>query len=398
MLSLIAADSANIATPESEKSFSEWSADSPRNPARRVEQHAVHLRQSSHVLDWWWTNHRKLLARVQWELLAGTSGKKTRQFSDDSDNQNALPYWSWYILWTVFGEHKNQPPKTKTTGRHLRQGGSSLKTAPAVIAFAQMTGTQTDKPQSRCLWSTPFPKAHPTKDQVDGRWSGAWSFPPMIIAGKIQLNPCPILERAATVESTEFVISSRCLRVSRWNSLFDDELPIFNLVESCLHPRPSQRLFIGNWRKVRLFCQHVLFLLLHKRQPRSLPNLLEKAVSAASQLTKWMVSIIICCLGVNKFIGDWNRTYVTDIGKATITHSLLWRVNIQPKMEYGTNVEQYRCLPRNVQRADPEPLRRTCIIMRMMIAYRFPEEDETAWISCEQADRGRDTRPYPSSK
>ena len=51
--------------------------------------------------------------------------------------------------------------------RHLRQGGTSLKTAPAAVVLGQKTGTQPDKPQYRCFWSTLFPKAHLTKNQVD---------------------------------------------------------------------------------------------------------------------------------------------------------------------------------------------------------------------------------------
>ena len=38
----------------------------------------------------------------------------------------------------------------------------------------------------------------------------------MMIAGPEQLNLCPILERAAMVDSTELVISSRNLQVSRF--------------------------------------------------------------------------------------------------------------------------------------------------------------------------------------
>ena len=38
---------------------------------------------------------------------------------------------------------------------------------PVGGALRWRTSTQPDKPQSPCLWSTPVPKAHPTKDQVD---------------------------------------------------------------------------------------------------------------------------------------------------------------------------------------------------------------------------------------
>ena len=36
------------------------------------------------------------------------------------------------------------------TARHLRQGGSSLKTAPAVVALGQKTDIQPDKPHTHC--------------------------------------------------------------------------------------------------------------------------------------------------------------------------------------------------------------------------------------------------------
>ena len=50
--------------------------------------------------------------------------------------------------------------------------------------------------------------------------------PSMMMAGQEQLNPCPILERAATVDSTELVNSPKNLRPFRWNSFFKYELPI----------------------------------------------------------------------------------------------------------------------------------------------------------------------------
>ena len=101
-----------------------------------------------------------------------------------------------------------------------------------------------------------------------------------------------------------------------------------NLFESCQHPRPRQKLLTGNWGKSRVICQHVLSPLLHRRQRRTLFNLLERAVDEASQLTKWVVSIFARCLTVNKFFGKWNRPHVTDIGEATITRNLPPHVKI----------------------------------------------------------------------
>ena len=74
-----------------------------------------------------------------------------RQLSHDSYYKSALPRWSRYILSEDTGEHKNQPAISKMTGRRLLQGGSSLKTTPAVVALGQRTGTRPDNPQSRRL-------------------------------------------------------------------------------------------------------------------------------------------------------------------------------------------------------------------------------------------------------
>ena len=52
------------------------------------------------------------------------------------------------------------------------------------------------------------------------RRSRAFSSPPMTIAGQKQLFPRPILDRAVTVEITEFVTSCRYCRAFRWNPFF----------------------------------------------------------------------------------------------------------------------------------------------------------------------------------
>ena len=81
--------------------------------------------------------------------------------------------------------------------------------------------------------------------QRSSRCSGLWSSPPMMIAGQKQLNPCPIMEQAATVDSTELVNSSRSLRASRWNSLFKYELPIFLRAASTRLPDKNSASAIG---------------------------------------------------------------------------------------------------------------------------------------------------------
>ena len=114
-----------------------------------------------------------------------------------------------------------------------------------------------------------------------------------------------------------------------------------NLLESCQYLSPRQKLLSGHWRNFWMFCQHILFPLLHKRQRRSLLTLLEKAVDEAGQLAKRVIFNIARCLMVNKTVGNWNRIEVTDIEKATITHIIPPRVQIQPQVKYGTYVEQY---------------------------------------------------------
>ena len=78
-----------------------------------------------------------------------------------------------------------------------------------------------DRPSCRCFWtkdwysarqaSFSLPLIHPRSQNPSNkrpsRCSGTWLSLPMTIAGQKQLNPCPILERAATVDSTEFVNS-----------------------------------------------------------------------------------------------------------------------------------------------------------------------------------------------
>ena len=61
------------------RSSSEWSAVTSRKPARKAEHFQLHLRQSLHAINWWWTSQQKLLAHQQWEVLAGTPAKKTIQ-------------------------------------------------------------------------------------------------------------------------------------------------------------------------------------------------------------------------------------------------------------------------------------------------------------------------------
>ena len=69
--------------------------------------------------------------------------------------------WLQYIIYTGADERENQPVQNRTTGRHLRQGGSSWTTAPAAAVPAQRTGTQPGTPQLRSPWSNISPAVHP---------------------------------------------------------------------------------------------------------------------------------------------------------------------------------------------------------------------------------------------
>ena len=65
--------------------------------------------------------------------------------------------------------------------------------------------------------SLPFirPRSKSPSNNRPNKCRGAVLSPPMMIAGQKQLSFCQTLERAATVESTEVVNSSRNLRSSR---------------------------------------------------------------------------------------------------------------------------------------------------------------------------------------
>ena len=96
-----------------------------------------------------------------------------------------------------------------------------------------------DRSSCRCSWTKDWcsarqasisinfihPRSKGPSSNRPSRCRGAWLFPPLLIAGQKQLSPCPTLERAATVDSTEVLNSSRNLRASRWTLFFKLELP-----------------------------------------------------------------------------------------------------------------------------------------------------------------------------
>ena len=196
-----------------------------------------------------------------------------------------------------------------------------------------------DRSSCRCSWtknkcsarqasmSPPLihPRSKSTSNKKPRRCSGAWLSPPIRIAGQKQLKPCPILERAATVDSTDVVNSSTNLRASRWNPFFKYELPILLRAANTRVPaRNSSSAKGGNFWVV---CQDIYIPLLQKRQRSSLLKFLQKTVDEASQLTKCVLPVIARCLWVNETVGIWNRTHVTDIAKITLSHIVPYRFN-----------------------------------------------------------------------
>ena len=121
--------------------------------------------------------------------------------------------WRRYIPFTGADEHGNQPVQNGTTGRPLRQGGSSRTIAPAAVVRAQRTGTQPCTIHLRSLWSNPSAKAQPRA--FLNIWKGATSSPPTTIAGQKQLMPHPMTDLEAKVDSIQFANSPRRQRASR---------------------------------------------------------------------------------------------------------------------------------------------------------------------------------------
>ena len=138
--------------------------------------------------------------------------------------------WKQYIRHTGVDERRNQPVRNKTIGRHLHQGGSSLRTAPLVAVIAQMTGTQPYKPPPRSRLSNLSPRASPSNSLMESL-KGATSSPPTALAGQKKLIPCPTSDRDATVNSRQFTNLSRNRRASRRKSVFEEWLPtVFRVV------------------------------------------------------------------------------------------------------------------------------------------------------------------------
>ena len=125
--------------------------------------------------------------------------------------------------------------------------------------------------------------------------------PPILTAGQKQPILCPMLDRGATVDSTEFVNSSRNIGASLRKSFFQLVDP--NLDENYQHAGTRQELLISKWGELGMIRQHIVIPLLQKWQRRSLLNL-EEAMDETSHFAKNMEPVITRPLGVNGSVGN----------------------------------------------------------------------------------------------
>ena len=96
ILSDIAANSFNMAIPESERSSAAWNGDSSQSPGRKGSHFAHQSYKSSPDPNWWWTAHHKSLVRAQWELSTGKPEKANQCFPNN--DRETLPHWPRYII------------------------------------------------------------------------------------------------------------------------------------------------------------------------------------------------------------------------------------------------------------------------------------------------------------
>ena len=166
ILSEMAADSANMTMPESEKKF-RWvkcgllTKSCTQRMALCTSFAQINTRSKLMMNHPPQVTSPRTIRAVSWKTW------KNKISFFQLTNHATLPYWSRYIFQTDADEHENQPPKSKTTGHHLCQGGSSSKTAPAVVAPERRTGIQPGKPQSHCPWSIHDPKDHLAEDPTN---------------------------------------------------------------------------------------------------------------------------------------------------------------------------------------------------------------------------------------
>ena len=216
MLSQIAADLADIVTPESEKKFRWVKCGLLTKPCTQSRA----PRTSSSLM------------MTRSSLMTNFSPKVT------GPRSNRAVSWKTYKKWFISDSASHQVLPLLVTKHTLNRCWRAWK--PACEEKNDRTSPMSmrllvkDRSSCRCSWtkdwysarqaSISLPSTHPRSkspsNNKPNKCRGAWSSPPMMIAGQKQLSPCPTLERAGTVDSTEVVNSSRNLRASRWNSFF----------------------------------------------------------------------------------------------------------------------------------------------------------------------------------
>ena len=178
----------------------------PRTSSLLMATQSRLMVKSSHCVE-----YPRITSVVNWNTWKTQLHEKMKQFTR-AGATSLFGYDTYFIQ--VPTNRENQPVQNRTTGRHLRQGGSSWTTAPAAAVLAQRTGTYSARHSSTSLpLVQPF-SSNPSKSLLKS-CEGATSSPPTTIAGQKQLKPCPLTERAATVDRKQFKKSSRNRRASR---------------------------------------------------------------------------------------------------------------------------------------------------------------------------------------
>ena len=207
-----------------------------------------------------------------------------------------------YILYTGADEHESQPVQNRTTGRHLRQGGSSWTTAPAAAVLERRTGTQPGTPQPRFPWSSLSPAAHP---QANWKALAEQRRPHQPrLQGKNSLTPV----RWLSVRQRWKAHNSKSLPET---VVHHDGIPFLKIGYRLCPTQPSHECPPGN--SCRQLVQtgtignNVLFPLFDKRQRRRLLYFLQQTVHESRQLSKGVVALICWSRRMNEIIGNWNR-------------------------------------------------------------------------------------------
>ena len=127
------------------------------------------------------------------------------------------------------------------------------------------------------------------------------SSPPTTIAGQKQLKACPMTERAATVERTQF---TKLLENDAHHDGFLLQIMATDFAQRSHHTGTNMKVFIIDCWESRMIRDNVLFPLFNKRQCGGFLDFLQQAIYESRQFSESVVTLICCSGGVNKFIGN----------------------------------------------------------------------------------------------